>query len=673
MSIRKTIGGDRLGSGKKMKVDLKSYERSTHNLNYAFRSTMAAGTLVPFYKRPILPGSTFDFELDADALTHPTEGPLFGSYKLQLDLFLVPMRLYIARLHNNESGLGMDMDNVHIPQIQLNTQWKTTDLNADSDIDGMQIEQSSLLSYLGMKGAGHTETGSQGQVLRQFNAIPYLAYWEIYKNYYANQQEEVGAFINNPLQVAITSANLRTRPGSGNDATLTTTQSATPNGTFGTGTGQSNEIAIVFSTANQALINPTGIEVWVTPNTASNEPIPITNIATWEFQGTSTVIYKPYRSRPYSIYGYKQTAPSNLSPKVDFFPLKNVDLMKRQVLIQDYASPLIINNTSLKPYNEILITSGTASSNEFRAKAQQNQQSLALKTHQNDIFNNWMNTEWIDGENGINSITAVQIVDDKLEIPSLILARKVFNVLNRIALSGGTYDDWLEVTYDHQRLSRYESPAYMGGLIKEIEFQEVISTGATETSNGEQPLGTLAGRGIVPGRGKGGSVTIKTDEPAYIIGIASITPRVDYSQGNDWDVNLKNINELHKPELDQIGFQDLITDQMAWWDTQTVSNETQFKSAGKQPAWINYQTDYNKCYGNFAKANEQMWMTLNRRYEFNLTGSKPQIKDLTSYIDPAKYNHIFSYTARDAQNFWVQIGLKVTARQKMSAKVMPNL
>ena len=29
-------------------------------------------------------------------------------------------------------------------------------------------------------------------------------------------------------------------------------------------------------------------------------------------------------------------------------------------------------------------------------------------------------------------------------------------------------------------------------------------------------------------------IVIKCNEPCYIIGIASITPYVDYSQGNDW-------------------------------------------------------------------------------------------------------------------------------------------
>ena len=81
-------------------------------------------------------------------------------------------------------------------------------------------------------------------------------------------------------------------------------------------------------------------------------------------------------------------------------------------------------------------------------------------------------------------------------------------------------------------------------------------------------------------------------------------------------------------------------------------------------------TSVNRTFGNFAIQNNQMWMTLNRRYE---SDDVQGIADLTTYIDPTKFNWIFSQTALDAQNFWVQIGVGITARRKMSAKIMPNL
>ena len=69
---------------------------------------------------------------------------------------------------------------------------------------------------------------------------------------------------------------------------------------------------------------------------------------------------------------------------------------------------------------------------------------------------------------------------------------------------------------------------------------------------------------------KGGNLRIKANEAGYIIGIVSITPRLDYSQGNDWYTNLKTWNDLHKPALDQIGFQDLLTEQQAWFGTEQI-------------------------------------------------------------------------------------------------------
>jgi hypothetical protein len=61
------------------------------------------------------------------------------------------------------------------------------------------------------------------------------------------------------------------------------------------------------------------------------------------------------------------------------------------------------------------------------------------------------------------------------------------------------------------------------------------------------------------------------------------------------------MDDFHKPALDEIGFQDLITGQMAWWDTKYDGNGAWIQeSAGKQPAWINYMTNINQVYGNFA-------------------------------------------------------------------------
>lgn len=150
--IKKNLGGDRLGSGNKMKVELHGYERSTHDLGYLWRSTMSPGTLVPFMKELVLPGDTFDIDLDVDIKTHPTVGPLFGGYKVQLDVFECPMRLYQGLLHNNKMYIGMNMATVKLPQMELNVD--TTAVIDPNDPDNAQINPSCILSHLDIRGVG---------------------------------------------------------------------------------------------------------------------------------------------------------------------------------------------------------------------------------------------------------------------------------------------------------------------------------------------------------------------------------------------------------------------------------------------------------------------------------------------------------------------------------------
>ena len=46
-----------------------------------------------------------------------------------------------------------------------------------------------ILAYLGIRGFGYTEDNNLGKKL-DYNATALLGYWDIFKNYYANKQEE---------------------------------------------------------------------------------------------------------------------------------------------------------------------------------------------------------------------------------------------------------------------------------------------------------------------------------------------------------------------------------------------------------------------------------------------------------------------------------------------------
>lgn len=658
MTIRKSLGGDRIGSGNKMNVSLHNYERSTHDLSSIWRSTMAPGTLVPFMKKIALPGDNWEIDLEADVMTYPTVGPLFASFKLQLDVFLCPIRLYQGKLHNNALGIGMNMDKVKLPLLEIKC--NNIDQESDIPIEFQQINQSSLLAYLGIRGIGR---GKDTTVKRDFNAIPYLAYWDIYKNYYANKQEEIGACIHTDKDEGVVTKAVYFLEGSPAQNNIAVKGTSNENENYG---GTSTETARVIVTGEK--LNPDNIYT-------SGYSSDWNELSFWQRLSdlfntvtiTETGLIFENPKKPGGVLGRMQyiRSSSNEPVNVQTFKLENLDDMRNDLLLEaKKTNAFKVTKNTYSPYGlPLRPTEGNKIASFYPLEG------LAVKTYQSDIFNNWLSTEWLENEEGtgINQITAVSTQGDNFQIDALILAKKVYDMLNRIAVSGGSYNDWVEAVWAHESYKRAESPIYMGGLSREVVFQEVVSNAKTEG----EPLGSLAGKGKLSDKRKGGYLKIQVDEPSYIIGIVSLTPRIDYSQGNEWDVNLKTMDDLHKPALDGIGFQELITDQMAFWDTEVNDLGTvTFKSAGKVPAWINYMTDFNKSYGNFADPDKEMFMTLNRRYQMQEDGS---IKDLTTYIDPAKYNYMFAVTERNAQNFWVQIANNITARRKMSAKVIPNL
>ncbi|AXH73246.1 MAG: major capsid protein [Microviridae sp.] len=648
--MEKTLGGDRLGAGGKNKVELHGYGRSTHDLGYLWRSTMSAGTLVPFMCEVGLPGDTFDIDLNAVVNTHPTIGPLFGSFKMQHDIFVAPIRLYNAVLHNNALNIGRKMSNVKLPWIEL-TAMELGNLEALEDIDNAQTNPSCLLAYLGIRGIGVTD---EPEFPRKFNATSILMYWDIYKQYYANKQEEIGAVIHTPAKPLINTVDFIDVITGASSTTIPQVPALAVSAPLQSGTIFEIGYTGTPPLPEQIYVNVDGLGFVSLKEISSN-------IA----PGAGTTIicqYNHFKFGTDSVDSWRYVNANDLQqlqPEVTTFPLTNIDNMRMALLAA--GNDFSINDPGIAPYRYLYeINSG-------RYNVLSSQEGLGIKTYNSDLFNNWISTEWIDGVDGISAITAIDTSGGSFKIDTLNISNKVYNMLNRIAVADGSYQGWLDAVYTNSRHRMVETPWYAGGLIKEVIFQEVISN--AENSNAGQPLGTLAGKGRLADKHKGGKIVVKIEEPSYILGIVSLTPRVDYSQGNKWDVNLRTIDDFHKPALDQIGYQELITEQMAWWETTEVSGAWVQKSAGKQPAWINYMTNTNVVRGNFAIKRNEMFMTLNRRYETKTNG----IKDLTTYIDPAKFNNIFAQTSLDAQNFWVQIAVDIKARRVMSAKVMPNL
>ena len=195
------------------------------------------------------------------------------------------------------------------------------------------------------------------------------------------------------------------------------------------------------------------------------------------------------------------------APALVEFPLENIDLMRKKIMAQPSVSTNAfaighgVNN--LAPWGTSLGSIDIDDVKHYYTEAVQ--EGLGVKTYQADIFNTWMNKEWIDGDNGVNALSSVLVVDDEFTMDALNIAQKVYTMLNNIALSGGTFDNWVETVYDEQAVNLPNIPIYLGGLSKELTFDAVISTVQTA----DQPLGTLAGRGTMTSKHKGGHIYYK--------------------------------------------------------------------------------------------------------------------------------------------------------------------
>lgn len=682
--MKKTLGGDRIRSESKMEVYLPNFGRSSHNVGKIIRTSQACGTIVPYWCQIGMDGTTFYIDITTKVKTLPTTGPVFGSFKHQIDVFVIPIRLYIAALHNNALGVGLNMSKVLLPYFHA---YSANTSIYENDTNRGQVNPSSLLSYLGIKGFGYSKVN---QYLRRFPAMFNLAYWDIFKNYYANKQEEHAYVITGVDHIWKT-----IQIGDGYQWSVTWQKNSTPMRSVTPTDSKPVFIRLEF----EEKISPEEVNeikfLTNNPNTPTVERNGITRLGdSFVFERTdpkapglrepenlrkATNVYM-YKIKKDIKFAYKANAttgenlitmPDNQKIKLTKFPLKNIDDERTSILAAPSSSAYEVDNLHM-PYGAatklIELPNHDRTKTYYSSNAWFSQAGLAVKTYLSDRFNNWLNTEWIDGTTGgINAITAVDVSDGKLTMDALILQKKIFNMLNRVAITDGTYQAWREATYGIRSTTLPESPIFCGGMQSEIAFDEIVSNSATE----EEPLGTLAGRGVATMYKSGRGLKIKCTEPSMIMALGSITPRIDYSQGNKWWTRLENMDDFHKPTLDAIGFQELVAEEAAAWSTETTDNyQHTYQSLGKQPSWIEYTTDVNETYGEFAAGMPLAFMCLNRVYEEN---NDHTIANASTYIDPTIFNSIFAESRLSSQNFWVQVAFDVTARRVMSAKQIPNL
>ena len=95
---------------------------------------------------------------------------------------------------------GLNMAQVKLPQIKASLKSQYDTITTEEE-QWNQVNPSCLLAYLGIRGFANMN-GVTSKIVAK-NALPIIAYYDIFKNYYANKQEDNFYLINYENQVSL--------------------------------------------------------------------------------------------------------------------------------------------------------------------------------------------------------------------------------------------------------------------------------------------------------------------------------------------------------------------------------------------------------------------------------------------------------------------------------------
>lgn len=178
-------------------------KKSNVNLSHVSPTTLAPGNLIPISFTRIFAGDDLRFKPSAFVQAMPMNAPLVNGFKLCLEYFFVPDRLYNWDLLVDNTGVADDPDNVKFPLLPAPADYSSGrinfQLNTEAGAKGNAsllasrvVQPGSLADYCGFP-VGLIPTYkvvTDTDDRNQFSALKMLGVLDIFYHYYVNQQIE---------------------------------------------------------------------------------------------------------------------------------------------------------------------------------------------------------------------------------------------------------------------------------------------------------------------------------------------------------------------------------------------------------------------------------------------------------------------------------------------------
>lgn len=560
--------------GKYFLTDQARNNRSNFNAGYKNRFSLDFGYLVPAGLWDIPANSHFEMDMTAVLSSNPTLAPVLGTMKFRAEAYYIEKAAYVDLLRNNEK----------VP-LDRNVPWPTFDVNQlRSSSTPFFSPQSGIFEFLQMLPAGWSVNmfggDTQTDSMPPLNAIPLIMYYDIYRNYYCNPQDD-----NIPIRVKSYSES---------------------------------------SNVTDHFVTRLDLDYFVRQSRVLPEDVAEHFFALMD------------QNLPYM---YSPTTPNSWPRPIDHEIFRHFGLMRR--------------------------------------------------TLNNDFFTSFMSNENVELMSTYSSNISVD--GGQFNIMQIVQANRDWRFATRSLLWGTDWKDYNKIHYGVDLRIPYGKPQFLGALVNDVKFQDVISQtqagsqGAPATNNTN--LGSRAGLayGALKNH-KGKFVEFNSRDECYVMVLISIVPDVDYYQGIDPMYFKTNLAHSWAVEYNSLGMQDF----HRAWASVIKSRNTEGSpsswpsyndSLWKVPIWFEYMAKYNQLHGQFTQDFQNRYWTFARPWtaledlfqeQFESSDGDDFYNNLSTYVLPEMYNYIFANILGE-DNFQVQVRFDARLNNMLDKNVIAYL
>lgn len=225
---------------------------------------------------------------------------------------------------------------------------------------------------------------------------------------------------------------------------------------------------------------------------------------------------------------------------------------------------------------------------------------------------------------------------------------------------GLRYKDQLEAHFGvSPTYSELDMPEFIGGMSRDVSMNKIV-----QTSEGANPLGTLAGNASILGDG-GQPISKFCDEHGWIIGFITISPVPVYSQQLNKQLLKTNLLDYYFPEFANIGYQPILNQEIAPLQCREANGKKLSDVFGYQRAWYEYLSSLDEVHGDFR--------TTMRDYLINrVFGDVPELSPDFLTIRQDEANEVFA-VQDGSDKIFGQIYFDVKMKRPIPAVGIPRL